>query len=772
MKKILTILLIVGIPAIIFSQNSLYGKITDQEGNPLQGVEIYAPKIHKGTLTNSNGYYEIKNLPNSTVTFIFSSIGFQSVSKEIEIKNDPIEINVVLQEAIFQMDEVVVSTPFNKLQSENVMKVEFKTTEQLQRSGAISLSQGISNISGVSTISTGLGIGKPVIRGLSGNRVLVYSQGVRIENQQFGDEHGLGLNDNGLQSVEVIKGPASLLYGSDALGGVLYFNPEKFVNANTISSSVSQKYFSNTEGTSTQFDFKASTEKVKFLTSALYNSHSDYKIPDGDRVTNTRFNDFDVKAGLGFNLKDFSSELRFNFNTSKIGITEGIGDQSTSISMKLPYQRIENYILSSHNHLFFDRSKLDMDFGYIANNRKEFEEHHHEEEHDEEEAEEEEHHELEITEPALYMKLKTFTYNVKYHLPKFNNLETIIGVQGLTQSNTNYGEEILIPDANVNDLGVFTTALFQWKNNTLQGGIRFDTRSIKTEEHLIEHEEDHEEEEHEEEHEEDHLHEFEAIDKYFQSFTASLGYKTTLFETIISRFNFATGYRAPNLAELTSNGIHHGTNRYELGNTELSNEQNYQFDISFEYTNDHLELFINGFYNYINNYIYITPNGEVIDDADVFTYVQDNAKLYGGEVGFHYHPHPLDWLHLESSFETVIGKQNNGDYLPLIPANQLNNTIKAYFKNTDWLKNGYASLKLENYFKQSNISTFETATDGYNLLHFSAGGDMSIGNIKFSANFSVSNIFDTTYISHLSRFKSDGIFNMGRNIVVGIKFNI
>src|SRR5690606_25779645 len=133
---------------------------------------------------------------------------------------------------------------------ENVMKVEHVNVAQLKAAGSMTLAQGITNIPGVSNVSTGMGIGKPVIRGLSSNRVLVYAQGVRLENQQFGDEHGLGLSDAGVESVEVIKGPASLLYGSDAMGGVLYLNPEKFAISNTTQGDVNLDYYSNTYGLS------------------------------------------------------------------------------------------------------------------------------------------------------------------------------------------------------------------------------------------------------------------------------------------------------------------------------------------------------------------------------------------------------------------------------------------------------------------------------------------------------------------------------------------
>jgi iron complex outermembrane receptor protein len=295
--------------------------------------------------------------------------------------------------------------------------------------------------------------------------------------------------------------------------------------------------------------------------------------------------------------------------------------------------------------------------------------------------------------------------------------------------------------------------MLDFDQHTFQAGIRFDNRNIETERHQTEQV-------------------FEAINRSFNSFTASLGYKTILFNAITTRLNLATGYRAPNLAELTSNGVHEGTNRFEIGNANLTNEQNYQIDLALEYKNEHIEFYANGFYNTINNYIFITPTGTVINDTNVFQYLQDNASLYGGEFGFHWHPHPLDWLHFESSFETVTGRQNNDDYLPLIPANQWNNTLRTEFKDKQWLKNGYASLKLESSFSQNNTSVFETNSDAYSLIHIALGGKIILNKTKFKINLNINNVFDTAYIAHLSRLKTDGIQNIGRNIVLGLNFDI
>ncbi|OSY89474.1 TonB-dependent receptor [Tenacibaculum holothuriorum] len=754
MKKLFTILFLLGFVAV-YAQNSLSGKITDTNNQPLEGVEIYAPMLHKGTTTNQKGEYTLKNIPNGEITINVTFLGYKTITKTFSFKNNSITDNFSLKEAIFEIDEVIVSTPFNKLQSDNVMKVDRLTAKSLQKTGASSLAEGITNIAGVSQISTGIGIGKPVIRGLSGNRVLVYTQGVRLENQQYGSEHGLGLSDNGIQSIEVIKGPASLLYGSDALGGVLYINPEKFAPENKSQLLFGQRYFSNTLGSNTTIGLKHSGNLWNFLARGTYALHSDYKIPTNQRVTNTRFKEKDLKLGVGFNKDYFTSELRYNFNNTVVGIPEeGIKEQTTTTTPENPYQKINNHVISLHNHIFFGDSKLDADFGYIINDRSEFEEH---EDHDEDETEEE--HEEHGDEAALRMKLKTFSYNLKYHLPKFGDFETLVGIQGMHQTNKNFGEELLIPNAKVNDFGAFVTANYEWNDiNTLQAGVRFDNRAITTERHEVQHE--------------DETHIFNAIDKSFNSFTASLGFKTLLFKHLDTRINIATGFRAPNLAELTSNGVHHGTNRFEVGNNNLSTEKNIQVDLSFEYDTEHFELFANGFYNSINDYIFIAPTGEVEDGAPVFRFTQEDAKLYGGEFGFHLHPHPLDWLHLESSFETVIGKQNNGSYLPLIPANTWKNSFRGEFNVSNWLQSGYASVSLNTTFDQNNISSFETKTNGYSLVNLGFGGDLIFGKTKFNTSISVNNLFNKKYINHLSRLKSDGILNAGRNIVLGLRFTI
>ncbi|MFD2917774.1 TonB-dependent receptor [Psychroserpens luteus] len=743
--KNITYFVLLGILAMqpLFAQHTLTGKITDAQTNEsLAFVNIYFPQLEKGTNSNENGEFSIDNIPNGNHKLVISFVGYETFAKTILFPvSEP--LNIQLNPSAIEMEAVIISTPFHKLQSQNVMKVERQSIKEMKASGAVNLSEGITNIAGVSSVSTGLSIGKPVIRGLSSNRVLVYAQGVRLENQQFGDEHGLGLNDAGIESVEVIKGPASLLYGSDALGGVLYLNPERFSAENSSEGNIRATYFTNTQGYNTSAGFKSSGSDFKYIFRGSVSEHSDYETQDY-RVTNTRFREQDFKAGIGYQKNKFKTEIRYNINQSKLGIPEEIGEQNTNRTPLEPFQELTNHIFSSKSTVFFNNSSLDVTLGYLYNDRKEFEDHHHgdEEEPEDEDHEEEAHEEDEAA--ALHMKLKTFNYDAKYHLPYIGKFETIVGVQGMNQVNTNYGEELLIPDATTNDIGVLATSHIHFETIDIQLGARFDNRSITIND---------------------------QIDRSFNSFNGAFGIKTNLFKKVTARLNLASGFRAPNLAELASDGTHEGTNRYEIGNLDLNNEQNLQIDLALEYKNEHVEVFANAFYNSISDYIFLNPDGNLIDGNPVYVYLQDNARLYGGEFGFHFHPHPLDWLHIETSFETVTGQLEDDNYLPLIPANSLHNTVRVEFEK-DWFKQGYAFVKYSSTFDQNNVSAFETPTAAYNLLSAGFGCTVKAFKNDLEVSISATNITDENYINHLSRLKADGILNMGRNISFGLNYTL
>ena len=357
---------------------------------------------------------------------------------------------------------------------------------------------------------------------------------------------------------------------------------------------------------------------------------------------------------------------------------------------------------------------------------------------------------------TIILKLKTLNYNVRYYLPDFGKFETIIGFQGMNQENRNFGEERLIPDAKIADVGFFGTSQYKFNKNVLQFGVRYDFRNVNIEEFGDLGTEG----------------SFQKLDKDFESINASFGFKTEITEKITTRINIATGFRAPNLSELSSNGVHEGSNRYEIGNVNLKNEQNFQIDLNVDYNAEHFDFFANGFYNHINNYIFISPNGNTIDDNFVYDYLQNNAVLYGGETGIHLHLHEIDWLHMTSSYEMVIGQLNNHSNLPLIPANQWKNNFRANFNLSKNIKNSFVFVQANYTFNQNKIGEFETKTNDYFLLSSGIGTDIQLNKSKFNMYLTATNLLNKQYIAHLSRLKADGIYNMGRNIILGVNFNL
>ncbi len=711
------------------AQNSILGKVVDHNSQEaLPGVDVYILQTSNGTTTDLQGNFSIINIPSDNPVLVISYTGYQEQRIPLDFsKKSDLELHISMEEQVFDLDEVILSTPFNKLQSENVVRVASKSIESMQKKGIQNLMDGIVQISGVNQQSTGAGISKPVIRGLTGSRVLVYNQGVRLENFQFGEEHGMGIDESGITSVEVIKGPASLLYGSDAMGGVLYLIPEKYAKKGMTNFDLFTKFTSNTTGFNSNMGYKISGDHLQFLSRASINTHTDYRIPNHQAVINSRYHDYDFKMGMGYSNKSFDTDIRYNYNQAQNGLAHSIGTHENIYQLTDEHQELNNHYLSAKSTFRLHNSKITTNLGYTSHKRQVVE--------------------LETT--KIGMQLNTFNYDAKWYLPKLQQLESIIGLQGMLQHNQNFGAHYLLPNADINGIGIFTTLNYSLDKIVLQGGVRYDLRNIDTQDIGLASDSDFRP----------------GFSKKLHNFTGSLGLKVNPIDKTTIRLNFASGFRSPNLAEFTSSGIHE--NKFEQGNANLKNEQNVQTDIALEFKNTHIELFTNAFYNHINNYIYLAPTGATQDSYAVYQYQQDDATLYGGEIGFHLHPHPLDWLHIDSSFETVIGVQDSGSYLPLIPANKWKNNLRyANTLHKGLLDDYYINLGIDYTFKADRISEFEDPQDAYTLINLGIGTKISGKKTDLNLNLSIHNLLDKTYISHLSVLREDGIPNMGRNIIL------
>ena len=653
------------------------------------------------------------------------------------------------------LQEVVVSTPFNESLQNNVIKVDKVDLNELGFLKSQSLSKALYNVPGISFITTGPGIQKPNIRGLSGNRVVTVFQNIRFENMQWGDEHGLEIHTSGISSIELIKGPMSVLYGSDAIGGVIYISPEKYLKENGLKVDIESLYNTNYSGITSSLGLNTTINKFSLLARASIIDNGDYENADGV-VENTKFDMADLKFGIGFNSKGFESDLRLNFNSSTIGIPhEEHGDHDDHDDddhddddhddeheeEEESYQELENTVISWRNSLKFNKSELQVTLGLSENLRKEFG-HHEEEGHDDhdddhDDDDHDDHEEHEEGEAHIDMQLQTTSLDFKYLFPKSDKFEFILGGSILNQENTNFGEEELIPNAEKQDLGFYGISHVHLNKLDLMVGFRGDQRDITTN----------------------------IFNKSYSSFTASFGLKKNLGGSSVLRLNYASGYRAPNLSELFADGVHHGTARYEIGNDMLSVEKTNQIDLSLQTYSDMVTLGIDVFYNFCNNHIFLNPTGSSIEGMPVYNYSQADSNISGIEVMMSGKTN-LDWLTYNTSLEYLSGKLEDGGYLPLISPL----TFKLDF-DLDFNQAGTYEIGLLSKANQNDVSDFETSTESYSLVDISGSYMLNMANNDLNLFWSVSNLFDKEYVDHLSRLKTLNIHDMGRNISVGLKYS-
>ena len=656
-----------------------------------------------------------------------------------------------------ELDEVVLSLPFNQTLGKSVIKVDKINFNDLNPILQQYISKSISKLPGVSILSTGPGVSKPSIRGLSYDRVVVYSQGVRLENQQWGDEHGIGVSTSGINSIEVIKGPSYVLYGSDAMGGVLYVEPERY--SSDFSVDYMGLYNSNYNGITNNLGLKGSSGKFSYIARANMVDNQSFSTPDGE-VENTWFKENDVQAGLKYETEKFSSDLRLTMNFSELGLPhmeeghddhddhdeEGHDDHDEEghddhEDHEDHYQELSHTTLTWVNTFDLGNDhQLNVTLGRQLNDRKEFGGHEEEEGHDDHDEEghddHDDHEGHEEGEAELDMQLSTNTLDVSLVMPQSDNLNLTIGTNFLSQENKNFGHEELIPDAEKKDFGLYALGQITMENGAALLGVRYDNRSISSD--------------------------MGSAD--FSNFNGSVGIKRD-FENSTLRFNIGSGYRAPNLIELFADGVHHGTFRYERGNLNLVAEKSFQTDISFDINNDDSSVSFDLFYNDISDYIYISPSNDREDGFAVYDYMQQDSELYGGEISFAKKT-GFDWLSYNTSLEYIFAESADGEALPFISPLTFNQVF-----NIDISSNYSFEIDFLAKAKQGRVSMFEEETDGYSVLNLSGNWMTSFLDNDLNIFWSISNVFDKEYYDHLSRFKTAGIEEMGRNISVGLKYN-
>ena len=755
MQKINSIKLKIFLSVLLFSCYQfgfcqvVKGKVIDKEtGLGISFAELFCLETQNGTLSNVDGNWELENMVNFQITVLVKAEGFDS--KLIKVKNQETELIIQLEHSHIHLDEVIISTSDSKLQRYSAFPVESRKISDLNKIEQTNLIDAMSNIPGVYNFSTGNGIAKPVIRGLSGMRVLTSQNGLRLENQQWGADHGFAVLNLGIDRVEIIKGPSSLIYGADALGGVIYLADEPYANLNKQEIKASTKFETNSMATVNKISFKKSKDKLRFAVYGGYFSRANYtignsnffNISDKQFVTNSKNSGGSFKTAIGYNKKNWITNFRYQLLYFQNGLPGHTHDPNPDVSSFLsnnrsrnytiPAQKIFNHLAQWENKFYFKNDEVIAQLGFTSNELKEYGE--------------------KVSVAGIDMTLQNFSHNIrwKHHFNK--HFEIVSGTQGMLQSNTNdeNAEEILVPNSNFNDFGAYSLLKGTFNLWNIQAGARYDQRSITTKKVIG------------------------GFDKTFSGVNYSVGISRSS-KKLTTRVNASTGFRPPHISELLADGVHHATMQYLVGDQNFKSERANQLDLYLGTHFDHLEIVINPFINQINNYIYKiqrfndNEQPEVDDYSGLFIFdmKQTDAVFSGGDIAIHYHPHIAHWLHLESNLSLLA----NQDSLPFIPQNRINNTIKIDFKNENKLNLNSLSAQYIHFFDQNNVAPYETSSSAYQLINLGCTGSISVKQ-KIDYSFGVNNLLNVKYIDHLSRLKTYEIPNPGRNIYIKLSLKL
>lgn len=779
----------------------LTGIITDKKsGETIPGAVLYIPDLQTGASSDEKGYYKLDNLPKTKVLLQVSFVGYRTIIETVDLEKVSVK-NFEMEYAATEMNEVVV-TGMSKAGEQKRTPTPIAVVPKLTllQSTSTNIIDALATQPGISQVTTGTGISKPVIRGLGYNRVVVVDDGIRQEGQQWGDEHGIEIDEFSVNKVEILKGPASLAFGSDAMAGVVNMISAPTLPEGKITGNISTNYQTNNGLFGFSGDLAGNKNGLVWdmrysnkLAHAYQNKYDGF-------VLNSGFRENALSGLAGLNKSWGFAHLIMSIYNFTPGIVEGDRDSVTGKFVKpiningsesneiatekdfksytplSPYQKIHHYKAALNSSFIIGKGNIKTTLGFQQNQRQEY---------------------ADVMKPdtyGLFFLLNTLNYDIRYNLPESNNFDISFGVNGMKQSSENRGNEFLVPEFNLFDIGVFSILKKSIGKFDLSGGLRYDTRSehgkdlyvnsdgVKIEGPAA-----------------GSVHKFNEFKSAYTGISGSIGATWQISEILFSKLNISRGFRAPNIGELGSNGVHDGTVRYEIGDPDLKAESSLQFDYAIGLNTEHISAEVDIFDNTIDNFIFsrkLSSNegGDSITDGySTFKFVAGNAHLLGGEIRVDIHPHPWDRIHFENAFSFVSAIQkdqpDSSRFLPFTPAPKLQTGLKVDFmKPNKFLRNAYLKFDVENYFAQNKYyAAFgtETGTPAYTLLNLGLGGDFVVRKRTLcSLYISANNLADVGYQSHLSRLKYEpenyasgrkGVYNMGRNIsfkvIVPIEFN-
>jgi iron complex outermembrane receptor protein len=800
----------------LHAQNTITGKVT-HDGVPLQGVSVYIPDLKTGAATAADGSYRIQNIPTGVYLVEISIVGYAKQWETITVKGTVLKNYSLTTASATFGDVIVTGVPAATDQLRNPISVTTVGYSDLLENSSTNVIDAIAKEPGVSAMTDGQSISKPVIRGLGYNRVLTVNDGVEQVDQAWFDEFGIEADPDAVHKYEIVKGPASLAYGSDAIAGVVNLLPEDPLPEGQTKGELLADYQTNNgllkamghvAGTKDGVSWSARIDKTM--------AHA-YQDPYDGYALNTQFGNFNTDGTIGLHRRWGYTQVHASYFDMSTGIVDGTRDSATgALERQVAYPGLNGgaatYVLPTHqeqvsytpfvinqrirhtkivwdNSLAVGAGHINALFSWQKNQRQETND------------------PTIPNTPDIYYSSNGATYDVRYVAPQIGGFNLSAGANGVYQSSQSLGTLLLIPNYNFFEIGGFAIASQKIGDLNLSGGVRYDTRTFNGLDHWV----DSTTQAPAAPDAPNAFHEFQGFTSRFNGMSFSIGGTYALSRTLYAKLNIARGWRAPNVAECAANGVHDGTVVYEIGDPTLKPETSLEEDFAFGIHSADVSAEADVFYNNIHDFIYAqglqsvfggdsinnSLNAAGLGAAPVYKYTQTRAQLYGGELDLHIHPVAAPWQ-LNSTLSMVygglVGVPDSVKYLPFVPPTRITVDLKFPVKKLGAsLKNAYVKVGLIDCFEQKDIyeqyaiynglntalTPFEykastTATKGYTLFSAGVGGDIvSRGHTTCSIYVTCTNLFNTPYMDYMSRFKyypvnytTDrvGVFNMGRNI--------
>ena len=704
---------------------SVSGVVTDSTGQPLAEVRVHVVELNRAARSRHDGLFHVSGLPKGTYTFGFSHIGFAPVLRKISVTDSAIRVDVRMLAARLELAAVqVTATSVATSAANSPQPTTVLEGAKLRTAQSASLGETLEGLAGVRSLGMSTGIGKPVIRGLTSNRVVVLDDGQRLENQQWGSDHSPNIETVAADRIEVIRGPASVLYGSDALGGVINVVarplPDAVGAAAFIGTRLSTSYSTNTRSPEATIAMDGAIGQFGGRVSATARHANDMRAPDV-ALSNTGNRTVNADGALGMRANWGTLQLAGARREERIEIFE----DPTLFPDFSGYQRIAESRLSLKIARSLGASRLDGSVGWEQNRRREYD-----------------------STAARYVALGLFSRSLNaqaslHHAP-IGPFGGTFGVSFGVESFRKFGKETLIPSSDANGVAVFAFEQAKFGRLSLSAGLRYDAKR------LVAHD--------------DSILRLARESRSWNAVTGNVGALVELGEPYALVVNAGRGFRAPSTADLYANGYHEGTRAYERGDPTLGVETSLNLDVSFRANGSRVRGEAGVFVNQIAGYIYLKPVGTGASALDTLDHVQGDARLTGIEAAGEARLVP--WLRLSATADYVRGTNiTTGVPLTFIPPGRITYSARFERASIGAARSPYVALSGESHASQHRLHPGDVGTPSYTLAHSSTGIAFLLGSRSTTVDVTARNLLDRRYRNFMSQYKTLADAQ-GRNIVL------